>query len=78
MPQLYGAPAYTRPPRHVEPQRPFDPDELPLEAHRCAADQAFPGADLSALSVEDGAEESDESSFLRRTTLPIGVRANQP
>ena len=34
LPKLYGAPAYARPP--VEPvaraDRPFDPDELPLEA----------------------------------------------
>ena len=33
LPQLYGAPAYARPPRAVEPtERPFDPDDLPLEA----------------------------------------------
>jgi hypothetical protein len=31
LPKLYGQPAYTRPPRPVaEPERPFDPDELPL------------------------------------------------
>lgn len=35
LPKLYGAPAYARPPRIVEPQpRPFDPDDLPLEAFR--------------------------------------------
>jgi hypothetical protein len=36
LPKLYGAPAYARPP--VKPvqqaERPFDPDELPLEAVR--------------------------------------------
>lgn len=33
LPKLYGAPAYGRPRRPVEPiERPVDPDELPLEA----------------------------------------------
>ena len=33
MPKLYGAPAYGRPPIPVETvARPFDPDELPIEA----------------------------------------------
>ncbi len=31
LPSLYGAPAYTRPPRPTGPvQRPLDPDDLPL------------------------------------------------
>jgi hypothetical protein len=36
MPKLYGAPAYARPPiAPVNPiERPFDPDDLPLEAER--------------------------------------------
>jgi hypothetical protein len=33
LPQLYGAPAYARPLRIVPPsERPFDPDDLPIEA----------------------------------------------
>jgi hypothetical protein len=33
LPKLYGAPAYARPVAVVEPaQRPFDRDELPIEA----------------------------------------------
>ena len=33
LPQLYGAPAYARPPAVVSTgERPFDPDELPIEA----------------------------------------------
>ena len=34
LPKLYGAPAYARPPRPVVQlaERPFDPDELPLES----------------------------------------------
>jgi len=39
MPRLYGGPAYSRPPRPVEDlPRPFDPDELPLEAERSEED----------------------------------------
>ena len=39
LPKLYGAPAYARPPRPVEEQdRPFDPDDLPLEAFRATED----------------------------------------
>ncbi len=36
MPKLYGAPAYARPPLlPVSPvERPFDPDDLPLESER--------------------------------------------
>ena len=33
LPKLYGAPAYSRPPRPVEETpRPFDPDDLPIAA----------------------------------------------
>jgi hypothetical protein len=41
MPKLYGAPAYARPPVvGVDPtQRPFDPDDLPLESQRTEFDQ---------------------------------------
>ncbi len=36
MPKLYGAPAYARPPMTAAnpTERPFDPDELPIEAER--------------------------------------------
>jgi hypothetical protein len=41
LPKLYGAPAYARPP--VVPaaavERPFDPDDLPLEAERSREEQ---------------------------------------
>lgn len=47
MPRLYGSPAYSRPPRVVEAiVRPFDPDELPLEAERAGGD-AGPAIELS-------------------------------
>jgi hypothetical protein len=43
LPKLYGAPAYARPPAvPVQPAvRPFDPDELPLEAARTEEEQAL-------------------------------------
>jgi len=42
LPRLYGAPAYSRPPRPAEELvRPFDPDELPLEADRTEEDLAL-------------------------------------
>ena len=35
LPKLYGAPAYARPPRPVaDADKPFDPDDLPIEAVR--------------------------------------------
>jgi hypothetical protein len=41
MPKLYGAPAYARPPLvAVNPvDRPFDPDDLPIEAERTKEDE---------------------------------------
>jgi hypothetical protein len=42
LPQLYGGPAYARPPRPMhEIVRPFDPDELPLEAERSEGEIAY-------------------------------------
>ena len=42
LPKLYGAPAYARPPKLAEPiERPFDPDELPLEAFRTDEEREF-------------------------------------
>lgn len=35
LPKLMGAPAYARPPRQVVSKpRPFDPDDLPIEAYQ--------------------------------------------
>ncbi len=42
LPQLYGAPAYARPPKVVaEAERPFDPDELPLEAEQTNEEREY-------------------------------------
>ena len=45
MPKLYGAPAYARPPMPVETvPRPFDPDELPIEADQTDEEREFAAA----------------------------------
>ena len=42
LPKLYGAPAYARPPRHAPAdERPFDPDELPIEAYQTDEEHEF-------------------------------------
>ncbi len=59
LPKLYGAPAYARPPVAVAAApRPFDPDELPLEAFRTEGEQAE-AAYLAARTYEiHGAERA--------------------
>lgn len=40
LPKLYGAPAYARPSKPTELlERPFDPDDLPIELERTAEEQ---------------------------------------
>ena len=42
LPKLYGAPAYARPPSYASTaDRPFDPDDLPIEALQTEDDRAF-------------------------------------
>ncbi len=42
LPKLYGAPAYARPPSvATTADKPFDPDDLPIEAFRTEEDEAF-------------------------------------
>ena len=42
LPRLYGAPAYARPPgMSATAERPFDPDDLPIEAFQTEEDRAF-------------------------------------
>jgi hypothetical protein len=42
LPKLYGAPAYARPPSYASTaDRPFDPDDLPIEAYQSEDDRAF-------------------------------------
>jgi hypothetical protein len=54
LPRLYGAPAYARPPRAAAtPDRPFDPDDLPIEAFMSEEDRAF-AASLPARAWAPG------------------------
>lgn len=42
LPKLYGAPAYARPASVAAgTERPFDPDELPIEAHQNDEEREF-------------------------------------
>ena len=70
MPKLYNAPAYARPGRAVVVDRPFDPDDLPLESNRSASDRAF----LAEIRGGPAGGTPDERSFLRRALLPFGRR----
>jgi hypothetical protein len=70
MPRLYGAPAYARPPRLMLSERPFDPDDLPLEADRTASDRAY----LAGLSGSGDDPLDSERRPVRRGLLPFGRR----
>lgn len=80
MPKLYGAPAYARPPLlPVSPvERPFDPDDLPLESERdedgqLVADQPASGGhgEERAASMASPASADAPIRFLGR---PIRLR----
>ena len=79
LPKLYGAPAYGRPPAPVEAaSRPFDPDELPIEAAQSEEEREFssslparaygPGGIDLGRSVTMGSGSSGE---LRPRTLSL-------
>jgi len=54
LPKLYGAPAYARPPHTADTVvRPFDPDDLPIEALQSEEDRAF-AASLPARAWAPG------------------------
>jgi hypothetical protein len=59
LPRLYGAPAYARPPRTAATvDRPFDPDDLPIEAFMSEEDRAF-AASLPARAWAPGGVPMD-------------------
>jgi hypothetical protein len=75
MPKLYGAPAYARPPTPAETvARPFDPDELPIEADLTDEEREFkamlppkafePGG--IALSTDMGSESTTSTGLRPR------------
>ena len=59
LPRLYGAPAYARPPgMSATAERPFDPDDLPIEAFQTEEDRAF-AATLPARAWAPGGSTLD-------------------
>ena len=59
LPKLYGAPAYARPPRSAATiDRPFDPDDLPIEAFMSEEDRTF-AASLPARAWAPGGVPMD-------------------
>jgi hypothetical protein len=77
LPKLYGAPAYARPPLAVVASpRPFDPDELPLEAFRTDEEQAT-AAYLPARAYElRGADRASSGAAAGRLRArPFSLRA---
>ncbi len=83
LPGLYGAPAYARPPKPPsDAHRPFDPDDLPIEAYRSPEErEALAGwgtAGGGAYAVSDAtstggphSEHDDAVSTPRRFTLRV-------
>lgn len=62
LPKLYGAPAYARPPSYGSTvDRPFDPDDLPIEAFQTEEDRAF-AAELPARAWAPGGVALDRRS----------------
>ena len=52
LPSLYGAPAYSRPPRPaLVIERPLDPDDLPLEKHQTEEERRLADALLASRGV---------------------------
>ena len=79
LPKLYGAPAYARPPvLAVNPvDRPFDPDDLPLEAERSQEDkelvsqlQPHPYEKVAAASSGSGGTSGTLNARPFRLRLP--------
>jgi hypothetical protein len=59
LPKLYGAPAYARPSAPVDgTDRPFDPDDLPIEAERTQEEQEL----IQELAARPYAGTSQSSS----------------
>lgn len=79
LPKLYGAPAYARPPMPVAASpRPFDPDELPIEATMSEDEREF-AASLPARAYAPGGDHhgAREAASRGRNLRPrkLSVRA---
>ena len=82
LPRLYGGPAYSRPARPVQDVvRPFDPDELPLEAERSEIDQAL-ASELAGATWSAPTQPPAKARKARRgraaAQSAVGVAATGP
>jgi hypothetical protein len=78
LPKLYGAPAYARPPRPAaDAERPFDPDDLPIEAVRTDEERdllsTLPGEGFAAGGTSRRDKNGGSSPELR--PRPLSLRA---
>ncbi len=77
LPHLYGAPAYSRPPRSVEQvARPFDPDELPIEAERTEGELAA-STELTGTTWAPVNPPPAKSKGLRRSRAGKAAKGGQ-
>jgi hypothetical protein len=78
LPKLYGAPAYARPPRAVsDTEKPFDPDDLPIEAVRSDEERELV-ATLPAEAFAPGGSARREKPAADAPSLsprPLSLRA---
>ena len=81
LPKLYGAPAYARPPSVAATvAKPFDPDDLPIEAFQSEEDRAF-AATLPARAWApggmsfDGADPRDGGGHRTLRGKPLSLRS---
>ena len=74
LPKLYGAPAYARPAGHPsEAPRPFDPDELPIEAAMTEEDRAIAEELLGRGAGDEGDGSSGQAPGIQGR--PFSIRA---
>jgi len=71
LPKLYGAPAYARPASAATGiERPFDPDELPIEAYQNDEEREFsstlPASVYASVGVDDVRTSPSGSDHHRR------------
>jgi hypothetical protein len=88
LPKLYGAPAYARPPRPVEAEleKPFDPDDLPIEVEQTPEEREFaatlpahtyaPGGYSTTKRAPTGSATDDEPT-LRPKPLSLNALAGR-
>ena len=76
LPKLYGAPAYARPaPVVVDTPRPFDPDDLPIEAFQTDEEReiaaSLPAHTWAPGGATDGAASNGHSAGLKARPLSL-------